>query len=171
MFIKHGNDDSDNLDPGVLLGGPCGDNATWSLQYGILTLEGTGKVEGWYTLHDWFTGELIEKRESPWKDYSSGIKEVHVGDGITGLGQFMFGNLPNLKKAVFADSVKVIDNTIFANDKLLTDIILGNGLKIAIYRLLNLMEHSRPKYNSATSAFCWTVANYEPFTRPQCQAL
>ena len=113
----------------MLLGGPCGDNATWSLQYGILTLEGTGKVEGWYTLHDWFTGELIEKRESPWKDYSSGIKEVHVGDGITGLGQFMFGNLPNLKKAVFADSVKVIDNTIFANDKLLTDIILGNGLE------------------------------------------
>lgn len=122
-------DDSDNLDPSVLLGGPCGDNATWSLQYGVLTLEGTGKVEGWYTLRDWFTGELKEKRESPWKDYSSGIKEVHVGDGITGLGQFMFGNLPNLKKAVFADSVKVIDNTIFANDKLLTDITLGNGLE------------------------------------------
>ena len=28
----------------------------------------------------------------------------------------------------------------------------------------NLMGHSRPKYNSAVSTFCWAVANDEPFT-------
>ncbi|MGN1054018.1 MAG: capsular polysaccharide biosynthesis protein CapF, partial [Erysipelotrichaceae bacterium] len=28
----------------------------------------------------------------------------------------------------------------------------------------NLMGHSRPKYNSAISTFCWAVANDEPFT-------
>ena len=26
------------------------------------------------------------------------------------------------------------------------------------------MGHSRPKYNSAVSTFCWAVANDEPFT-------
>ena len=26
------------------------------------------------------------------------------------------------------------------------------------------MDHSRPKYNSAISTFCWAVANDEPFT-------
>lgn len=38
------------------------------------------------------------------------------------------------------------------------------GAKIAVYRFSNLMGHSRPKYNSAVSTFCWAIANDEPFT-------
>ena len=38
------------------------------------------------------------------------------------------------------------------------------GAKVAVYRFVNLMGHSRPKYNSAVSTFCWAVANDEPFT-------
>lgn len=38
------------------------------------------------------------------------------------------------------------------------------GTKVAVYRFPNLMGHSRPKYNSAVSTFCWAVANEEPFT-------
>lgn len=38
------------------------------------------------------------------------------------------------------------------------------GAKIAVYRFPNLMGHSRPKYNSVVSTFCWAVANNEPFT-------
>lgn len=38
------------------------------------------------------------------------------------------------------------------------------GVKVAIYRFPNLMGHSRPKYNSAVSTFCWAVANDEPYT-------
>ena len=39
-----------------------------------------------------------------------------------------------------------------------------NGVQVAVYRFPNLMGHSRPKYNSAVSTFCWAVANDEPFT-------
>ena len=39
-----------------------------------------------------------------------------------------------------------------------------NDAKVAVYRFPNLMGHSRPKYNSAVSTFCWAVANDEPFT-------
>ena len=39
-----------------------------------------------------------------------------------------------------------------------------NGVKVAVYRFPNLMGHSRPKYNSAVSTFCWAVANDEPYT-------
>ena len=39
-----------------------------------------------------------------------------------------------------------------------------NGAKVAVYRFPNLMGHSRPKYNSAVSTFCWAVANEEEFT-------
>lgn len=37
------------------------------------------------------------------------------------------------------------------------------GAKVAVYRFPNLMGHSRPKYNSAVSTFCWAVANDEAF--------
>ena len=37
-------------------------------------------------------------------------------------------------------------------------------MKVAVYRFPNLMGHSRPKYNSAVSTFCWAVANDEEFT-------
>ena len=39
-----------------------------------------------------------------------------------------------------------------------------NDVKVAVYRFPNLMGHSRPKYNSAVSTFCWSVANDEEFT-------
>ena len=38
------------------------------------------------------------------------------------------------------------------------------GARVAVYRFPNLMGHSKPKYNSAVSTFCWAVANDEPFT-------
>lgn len=38
------------------------------------------------------------------------------------------------------------------------------GAKVAVYRFPNLMGHSRPKYNSAVSTFCWAVANDQDFT-------
>ena len=39
-----------------------------------------------------------------------------------------------------------------------------NGVKVAVYRFPNVMGHSRPKYNSAVSTFCWAIANDEEFT-------
>lgn len=39
-----------------------------------------------------------------------------------------------------------------------------NNVKVAVYRFPNLMGHSRPKYNSAVSTFCWAVANDEEYT-------
>ncbi|EEI82829.1 NAD-dependent epimerase/dehydratase family protein [Anaerococcus tetradius] len=38
------------------------------------------------------------------------------------------------------------------------------GVPVFVYRFPNLMGHSRPKYNSAISTFCWAVANDENFT-------
>ncbi|MDY3016769.1 MAG: NAD-dependent epimerase/dehydratase family protein [Blautia sp.] len=39
-----------------------------------------------------------------------------------------------------------------------------NEVKVSVYRFPNLMGHSRPKYNSAVSTFCWAVANDQSFT-------
>ena len=37
-------------------------------------------------------------------------------------------------------------------------------MKLVVCRFPNLMGHSRPKYNSAVSTFCWAEVNDEPFT-------
>lgn len=51
-----------------------------------------------------------------------------------------------------------------AGEELFFDYSNGTGAKVAVYRFPNLMGHSRPKYNSAVSTFCWAVANDEEFT-------
>ena len=51
-----------------------------------------------------------------------------------------------------------------AGEELFFDYANETGAKVAVYRFPNLMGHSRPKYNSAVSTFCWAVANDEEFT-------
>ena len=51
-----------------------------------------------------------------------------------------------------------------AGEELFFDYAKETGAQVAVYRFPNLMGHSRPKYNSAVSTFCWAVANDEPFT-------
>lgn len=51
-----------------------------------------------------------------------------------------------------------------AGEELFFDYAEETGVKVAVYRFPNLMGHSRPKYNSAVSTFCWAVANDEEFT-------
>lgn len=51
-----------------------------------------------------------------------------------------------------------------AGEELFFDYAKETGAKVAVYRFVNLMGHSRPKYNSAVSTFCWAVANDEKFT-------
>jgi len=51
-----------------------------------------------------------------------------------------------------------------AGEELFFDYAAETGAKVAVYRFPNLMGHSRPKYNSAVSTFCWAVANDEEFT-------
>ena len=51
-----------------------------------------------------------------------------------------------------------------AGEELFFSYAKESGAKVAVYRFPNLMGHSRPKYNSAVSTFCWAVANDEEFT-------
>lgn len=38
-----------------------------------------------------------------------------------------------------------------------------SGVRVCVYRFVNVMGHSRPGYNSAISTFCWAIANDEEF--------
>ena len=51
-----------------------------------------------------------------------------------------------------------------AGEELFFEYGKNNNVRVYVYRFPNLMGHSRPKYNSAVSTFCWAVANDEEFT-------
>ena len=51
-----------------------------------------------------------------------------------------------------------------AGEELFFEYADETGVKAAVYRFPNLMGHSRPRYNSAVSTFCYAVANDEEFT-------
>jgi len=50
-----------------------------------------------------------------------------------------------------------------AGEELFFNYAKENNVKVAVYRFPNLMGHSKPKYNSAVSTFCWAVANDEEY--------
>lgn len=59
--------------------------------------------------------------------------------------------------SIYGQSKKACEELFFTYAK-------ETGVKVAIYRFTNLMGHSRPKYNSAVSTFCWAIANDQPYT-------
>lgn len=87
----------------------CGENATWTLDDGVLTISGSGNMSD-------FDGE----EDAPWDDVCYKIGEVIVEDGVTSIGAAAFYNAYNLEKVTLADSVKVLGYGAFAYCRNLT---------------------------------------------------
>ena len=54
--------------------GSCGENVSWSLENGVLTISGTGSTD------DYTTGQ------TPWYSSRNAIRSVVVSDGVTRIG-------------------------------------------------------------------------------------
>ena len=73
-----------------------------------LTIEGTGAMYDFVVEGDEDT-ELVDGVVfQPWENYAYNISEVEVKEGVTLIGYAAFANLPNLKKAVFSDTVEYV---------------------------------------------------------------
>lgn len=56
------------------------------------------------------------------------------------------------KGSTYGLSKKVVEDLFFSYQE-------RSGNKVAIYRFVNVMGHSKPNYNSVVSTFCWAIAN------------
>lgn len=54
--------------------GKCGENLTWTLDNGTLTISGIGEMADYYGC------------ETPWYSHSSAISRVVINDGVTSIG-------------------------------------------------------------------------------------
>ena len=101
-------------------GGTCGDNLTWTLEDGTLTISGTGKMKNYYPSNNDTT--------APWGENCSLIKSVVISDGVTSIGYGAFYNCSSLTSVTIPDSVTSIGYSAFENCSSLTSVTIGNSV-------------------------------------------
>jgi len=89
--------------------GTCGESLTWSLdtETGILEIAGSGAMTNWSGV-----------TKTPWNAYRPKIKTVHIGDGVTNVGNFAFFNTSSIESVAIGDSVKSIGVNAFSSCKI-----------------------------------------------------
>ncbi len=99
--------------PGVL-SGTCGENVTWELQNGVLTISGTGKMAN-YTPED-----------SPFSGLS--FSKAVISDGVTSIGNHAFASCSVLRELCIPESVTLIGSEAFVDCTALTEVIVPDGV-------------------------------------------
>ena len=97
--------------------GTCGDNLTWTLADGVLTISGVGSMT------DYSSSSVV-----PWAGKRESITGVVIGDGITHIGSYAFYRFYGMKSFTIPDSVTSIGNGAFLNCLYVTDIRLPSSL-------------------------------------------
>ena len=94
--------------------GSCGDNATFELVDGVLTISGTGEI----TSHPWCN--LFE---------TTNINKVIINEGVTVIGENSFKNCTKIKEAILPESLTGIKKLAFYNCNCLETANLPMNLK------------------------------------------
>jgi len=95
--------------------GKCGDNLTWKLENGVLTISGTGEMWGF---------DYMDFSEVSWHENKDAITEVVIEDGVTSIGKWAFCECENLENVTIPDSVIGIWDWAFTDCSSLTSITI-----------------------------------------------
>ncbi len=95
----------------------CGDNLTWDLTDGVLTISGTGKMTD-FSYPDY----------GPWYSSRSSIKTLNISDGVTSIGNYAFYNCSALTSVTIPNSVTSIGNSAFEDCTGLTSVTIPNSV-------------------------------------------
>ncbi|MCD7944126.1 MAG: leucine-rich repeat protein, partial [Clostridia bacterium] len=94
----------------------CGDNLTWTLEDGTLTISGTGEM------YDYDYGT------APWYSYCESITSVVIEDGAESIGEYAFWGCTSLESVTIPDSVTTIGDDAFAWCSSLESIIIPDSV-------------------------------------------
>jgi len=101
---------------------------TWTLsgssEHYTLTISGVGEMPNYDFVHN---GNLPLSTTAPWSGYATSIRYVHIGYGVTSIGNCAFAELHNLTSANIPNSVTFIGEFAFARTAL-TSITIPNGV-------------------------------------------
>ena len=103
--------------------GKCGDNLTWKLSNGVLTISGTGAMTN-YT----YSNPGGEGTNAPWYPNIKKIISVIISDGVTRIGNNAFCFCRNLKSVTIPNSVTTIGDGAFYECSSLTSVTIPNSV-------------------------------------------
>ena len=104
-------------EPPVPTSGTCGENLTWKLEDGVLTISGTGAMTDY---------SPIQGPQLPWA--AAKIKSVVVESGVTSIGDFAFAGQIGLTSITIPDSVTSIGDYAFHYCMSLTSVKIPDGV-------------------------------------------
>lgn len=118
--------------------GSCGDNLTWILEDGLLTISGTGEMEDYSSMNgmSWYSSKssietvviedgVISIGERAF-NYCYSLTDVTISESVTSIGKAAFAVCKSLPSVVIPDSVTSIGSNAFYECKSLTSIIFFN---------------------------------------------
>ena len=100
----------------VIPTGPCGDELTWTLDDGVLTISGTGAM--------WD----FQETDTPWADYVDEIGEIVIESGATSIGNSAFAGCEFVEAITIPNSVTSIGNSAFVGCMGLMSISIPAGV-------------------------------------------
>ena len=97
--------------------GTCGENLTWDLTDGVLTISGTGEMMNYssYSSIPWYSNRLS-------------IKTVIFNDGVTSIGNYAFYRCSKLTSVTLSNSITIIGNEAFSGCFSLTSVTIPNSV-------------------------------------------
>ena len=95
----------------------CGENVTWILEDGTLTISGTGRM-----------ADYNANSPAPWADQADDITAVVVEAGVTTVGGSAFKGCTNLTTVTLADGVEYIETAAFNGCTSLSDITIPESV-------------------------------------------
>lgn len=114
--------------------GTCGDNLTWTLLDGVLTISGTGDMPNFFSSWSEWSEEKnayvrVEAGAPPWNEFYNNIESVVIEEGVTRIGIMTFAGYDNITNVSIPGSVKEIGiQAFYAIDKL-KEIIIPSGVE------------------------------------------
>lgn len=99
--------------------GTCGDNLTWTLKNGVLTISGTGEMEDYW-----------EDNRAPWlgDQETTNIKSVILENGVTSIGVGAFTWCSSLTSVTIPNSVTSIGEEAFISCTSLTSVTIPDSV-------------------------------------------
>ena len=125
---------------------PCGTNAKWSLEDGVLTISGRGAID-----------DYGKAASQPWYASRALITSIVVEEGVTAIGNFNFYGLTNLENVTLAHSVTDIGDYAFKNCSGIKELTLPTKLvhigESAFYGCTGLSQIELPNSLASTGTY------------------
>lgn len=120
--------------------GDCGDNLTWSLDDGVLTIDGEGDMAlfgiygaPWYAYKESIKSVIIGDAVTNIRSYAfidcTSLETVSIGSSVAGIYGYAFKNCSSLESVELPDSVTGIGNNAFEGCSSLKEITIGSGMQ------------------------------------------